>query len=258
MKEEREGPKIGAVEEPKIEAVEDEPKIEAEEGPAIAGGEEPEPAAEAPLELGADGEAEPQQDREDVAEDRLELDRMEVRPTPGKEEGQEEGGEAEEVILEMPQRKEPARPNILAMLADHWIWIVACLLGLSAVSAVLLFVLMPEGGTPDEMKRGKRVHVVSASLGGEYYVRFNLWGPFREPEGQAVLRESMPKIRHDLILSGGRPEVARAIQENDLYFLEKHILGIVSRETGIPMGELDLKGLSVTRYSDEAEVAGEG
>ncbi len=241
MKEEREGPEIEA------EAVEEEPKIEVVEAPALE--------AEVESEAGAEGEAEPQEDLEAVVEDRLELDRMEVRQPPGKE---EEPGETEEVILEMPRRKAPERrKSIFAVLVDHWIWVVACLVGLSVVSAALLFVLMPERGVSRQVKLGKRVHAVSASLGGEYYVRFNLWGPFRDAAGQALLRESMPKIRHALIVSGSRPEVARAIRENDLYYLEKLVLGIVSRETGIPIGRLDLKGLSVTRYSDETEVEGD-
>jgi hypothetical protein len=120
-----------------------------------------------------------------------------------------------------------------------------------------LFVLAPKGEQHEEVKLGRRVHVVNASLGGEHYVNFNLWGPFRDAKGQAALRRGMPKIKHDLILSGGRPEVARAILENDLYFLERHILEIVSNATGVPIDQLDLKGLSVTRYSDDAEVGGE-
>ncbi len=142
-------------------------------------------------------------------------------------------------------------------MADYWIWVVALLLGLSVVSAALLFVSAPEEER-EEVKLGRRVHVVTASLGGEHYVRFNLWGPFRDAKGQGALRRGMPKIKHDLIFSGGRPEVAQAILENDLYFLERHILEIVSDATGIRVDQLDLKGLSVTRYSDEAEVGEEG
>ena len=98
------------------------------------------------------------------------------------------------------------------------------------------------------------MRVVSASLGGEYYVSFNLWGPFGDPKGEEALQSGMPKIKHDLILSGTHSEVARSIQERDLYFLEKHILKIVSNATGIPVEKLDLKGLSVTPYSDEEAI----
>ena len=205
-----------------------------------------------------EGEPDPELDLEDSIEDGLELDRMEVKPA--EETPQEPAEEEEAVIIEppVPAQEEVARPGVLALLADYWIWVVALLLGMSVVSAALLFVSAPKEEQREEVKLGRRVHVVTASLGGEHYVRFNLWGPFRDPKGQAALRRGMPKIKHDLIFSGGRPEVATSIQENDLYFLEQHILEIVSNATGIPVDQLDLKGLSVTRYSDETEVGEEG
>jgi hypothetical protein len=275
MKEEKEAGKPEVVEETRLEAVE-EPGPEPVEGAQLETIEEspPEPAEGTQLEAveepppepaeeaespkpEKEGEPDPEQDPEDSIEDGLELDKMEVKPA---EETPEEPAEEEEaVIIEPPVavQEEAERTGVLALLADYWIWMVALLLGLSVVSAALLFVSAPEEQR-EEVKLGRRVHVVNASLGGEHYVRFNLWGPFRDAKGQASLQRGMPKIKHDLILSGGRPEVGRSILENDLYFLERHILEIVSNATGIPVDQLDLKGLSVSRYSDEAEVEEEG
>ncbi len=260
-----EEPQLETVEEPTLEAVEgpkteevEEPRPELVEGPKTDVDREPESEVAEPPKPEKEGEPEPEEGHEGNIVDGLELDRMEVKPA---EEMPQEPVEAEEaVIIEppVPEQKEAARPKVLALLADYWIWMVAFLLGLSVVSTALLFVSAPKGGPEDEVKLGKRVHVVTASLGGEHYVRFNLWGPFRDAKGQAALRRGMPRIKHDLIFSGGRPEVVRSIQENDLYFLERHILEIVSNATGIPVGRLDLKGLSVTRYSDEAEVEERG
>lgn len=236
------------------EAAEGTPLLALEE----PGGREPESMEAEPPRPEKQGKPDPDLDVEDSIEDRLELDRMEVKPA---EETPQEPAEVEEaVIIEppVPAQEEAARPGVLALLADYWIWVVALLLGMSVVSAALLFVSAPKEEQRNEVKLGRRVHVVTASLGGEHYVRFNLWGPFRDAQGQAALRRGMPKIKHDLILSGGRSEVARSIQENDLYFLERHILEIVSDATGIPVDQLDLKGLSVTRYSDEAEGGEEG
>jgi hypothetical protein len=218
-----------------------------------------------PAELEAVEGREPEEAPEENVQDRLELDRMEVKeaeeiPQEQAEEAAEAPAETEgEVIIEPPatSQEEAARPGILAMLAGYWVWIVAFLLGLACVSAALLFLAAPEV-EQEEVMLGRRVHEVTASLGGEHYVHFNLWGPFRDAKGQEALRRGMPKIKHDLIFSGGRPEVVRSIQENDLYFLERHILDIVGRATGIPTDQLDLKGLSVTRYSDETEVGEEG
>jgi len=268
MKEEEEGkpeavedPRPGPTEGTQLEAVE-EPRLESDKEPPLQAVEEPrdrepEPEEAEPPKPEKEGEPDPELDLEDSIEDGLELDRMEVKPA---EEMPQEPVEAEEaVIIEPPEpaQEDARRPGILALLADYWIWVVAFLLGMSVVSAALLFVSAPEEER-EEVKLGRRVHVVTASLGGEHYVSFNLWGPFRDAKGQAALRRGMPKIKHDLIFSGGRPEVARSILENDLYFLERHILEIVSNATGIPVDQLDLKGLSVTRYSDEAEVGEEG
>jgi hypothetical protein len=183
---------------------------------------------------------------------------MEVKQVPEPEEAPQEVVEPEVAEPEVPEEEEPARPNLLAVLAGYWIWILAILVGLSVVSAVLLVLMTPEGAVRKEVKLGKRVHVITASLGGEHYVRFNLYGPFRDSKGQAALKRGMPKIKHDLIVSGGDPRVVTSIEEKDLYFLEDHILAIVGNATGIPVEELDLKGLSISRYSDEREVEGGG
>lgn len=248
MKEGEQKGKPEAVEDPQLEAVED-PQLEAVEEPGTNGGLEPESEAGEPPEPQTEGG--PGWERS--IEDGLELDRMDVKRAEGIP--QEPVDEEEAVIIEppVPVQEDSGRPGILALLADYWILMIALLLGLSVVSAALLFLSVPEGER-EEVKLGRRVHVVNASLGGEHYVRFNLWGPFRDAKGQAALERGMPKIKHDLIISGGRPEVAQAILENDLYFLERHILEIVSNATDIAADQLDLKGLSVTRYSDEAEV----
>lgn len=249
-----EGSEIETIEEPKVEAVE-EPDSQAVEGPAVEAASEPEPEAIDPSKLEGDVKPESEGGEEEEVAEGLELDRMEVQPASEAQEEEPERAEPEEVEPQESEAEKPARPNFLALLADHWILIVAFLVGLSVVSAAFVFIMTPREG-PGKAKLGARMHVISASLGGEHYVRFNLWGPFRDPEGEEVLRRGLPKVKHDLILSGSDPDVARSIQENDLYFLEKHILKIVSDSTGIPLGELDLKGLFVTRYSDEAEVEG--
>ena len=256
MKEEKEDPLLEEGEEPKLEAVE-EPRAEGVEETEAEEIEEPGIEAvdtsrieddERPVNEGGEKEAV-------EVEDGLELDRMVVQPASEAQEEEPEGAKLEEVEPPVTEAEEPARPSVLALLADHWMLIVVFLVGVSLVWAAFVFIMMPQKG-PTEVKRGAPMHVISASLGGEHYVRFNLWGPFRDPEGEAVLRRGLPKVKHDLIVSGSQPEVTRSIQENDLYFLEKHILQIVSDATGVPIGELDLKGLFVTRYSDEAEVEG--
>lgn len=293
MKEDREVPENAAGEEPGIEPVE-EPEIEAVEAPhPLAGresagqaGEEADAAAvkgtevggleaseesvdrEPPVEVGdepsveavdmsrLEGEATPKGNghRKDGAEDSLELDRMEVRPTVGVAD-EEERPDTGAVEPEAPAEERPARPVPFVLFARHWVWILGSVLIVAAISLALFLILTPPRVSVAP-KAGEGVHVVSASLGGEHYVRFNLWGPFGGEEGKEALERSLPKIRHDLILSGARPDVVRSIQENDLYFLEKHILGIVSHATGIRVERLDLKGLSVTRYSDQEEVSG--
>jgi hypothetical protein len=260
MKEEDQEGKAEEVEEPRTGPIEGagfeedkEHSILAVEAPG-AMKESPDSDAAGRPEPETAGDPEPEEGQEGGVEEGLELDRMEVKPA--EEVPEEPVEEAEAVIIEpkAPEEEDVKGPKLIDLLAAHWIWIAAFLLGLAVVSAALLYLLAPEAEQPEEAKLGKRVHVIDASLGGEHYVRFNLWGPFRDARGQAALERGLPKVKHDLILTGGRPEVVRSIQENDLYFLEKYILEIVSNATGIPVGRLDLKGLSVSRYSDEAEV----
>jgi hypothetical protein len=236
MKEERDAPKIEAVDAPEIQAAQEH-------------GSE---AASSPK-AGTDGKGVPASGQGQIG-DGLELDRMEVKPAV--ETGNEEEGEAGTFEPAVVEQKVSARPRFLVLLADHWIWLVAFLLGLLFVSALLWFALAYRG-RPEAARSGRGVQVITASLGGEHYVRFKLLGPFRDSEGQEALRRWLPKIRDRLILSGGEPEVVSSIHNNDFKFLKKYILGIVSQVTGIPVEELDLEGLSVTRYSDEAEIGGE-
>jgi hypothetical protein len=245
------GPKGEPEEDPKLEAV-DEPEPEGQ-----TGGSGPEVEAVEQPATKAEKQAEPHADPRGESEDSLELDRMEVRPVAGvREEVTPEAKEVQPLLTEMSQ---PARPSLPALLHDHWILILGLLLGLFVVSAASLFLLSPRHAprqATSQAPREEGMQVITASLGGEHYVRFNLWGPFRDPERQEALMRGLPKVKNDLILSGGDPEVARAIQENDLVFLERHILRVVSNATRIPEAEMDLKGLAVTRYSDEAELRG--
>lgn len=232
-----------------------EPKVEPVDEPSTGEGRHPETLGTAEAEDRAGPASNPERGGARLSADGLELDRMEVRLLAGIQDP-EEPLDTQAVRSGVPEEEASVRANVLAILSRHWIWIAGFLLGLAAVSLTLLFALTPGDG-PTDPEAGIRVRAVSASLGGEHYVRFNLWGPFDGPKGEEVLMRAMPKIRHDLILSGGRPEVARSIQENDLYFLKKHILEIVGLATGIEVGRIDLKGLSVVRYSDEEELKGE-
>jgi hypothetical protein len=256
-------PAVEALEEPGIEAVQ-EPKVEAvlgpgagaEQGVRVSEGErvEAERTGESGSEEGrqAGGEG----DAQESLEDGIELDRMEVQRAAEAQEEVPEKTEDEEREPRVAEEGEAPRPGLLALLAAHWMWIMGGLLALLLVSAAFLLVLAPREDRV-EVVAGSRMHVVTASLGGQHYVRFNLWGPFHDPKGEEALQRGLPKVKHDLILSGSSAEVARSIQENDLYSLEKHILEIVSDATAIPVAELDLKGLFVTRYSDEAELQSE-
>jgi hypothetical protein len=180
---------------------------------------------------------------------------MEVKAAVQVPEGRvEDGGQSAEAEA---THTEPVLANLLLMLKAHWVRMAAFLLVLSLVLAAL-WVARNHGEWLGAGKSVTSLHAVTASLGGEHYVHFRLRGPFRDEAGKAVLKRAMPRIRDDLILSGGQPEIARSIADDDMNYLRRHILGIVSLATGIPVEELDVKGLSVTRYSDEAGVEGGG
>ena len=90
---------------------------------------------------------------------------MEVRPAEEMpEEGPEEDIENGEVEPLVSQVEESVPPDFLALLSRCWIWVVAFLFGLSAVSVALLLVLTSREEGPAKGKLEMGLHEVSASL----------------------------------------------------------------------------------------------
>ncbi len=185
-------------------------------------------------------------------EEGLELDRMEVQPVT--EHPDEAGeGETEPSEPDLPAGEVAEEEEDEAPFLDYKVLLLAGLLLLGIVSAGFWLLFAGRSPAPPVAPpRGRSVHVIKASLGGEYYVHFNLSGPFRDPEGERRLERSLPKIRNELILWGTQPEVMKWVRENDVYSLGRRILEAVSETTGIPVEKLKLRGLAVMKYSDEA------
>lgn len=213
---------------------EDPPRIEPVDVPELEPGEEAETGAPEDPKGESESAAEPPAGRHGPPDRPLELD-----------------------LEAVPERPESVGPNLLERLRKNWILGVALLLGLT-VPAVVLWLLLAHREGPASDVPGTCLDAVTASLGGEHYLRFSLCGPFDISRVRASLGRAMPKIRHELILSAGRPDVAKSIEEADLELLKRHILGIVGDATGIPVEEMDLRGLSLIRTSDEEEVAAGG
>jgi hypothetical protein len=213
---------------------EDPPRIEPLNVPELEGGEEAESGIPEDSTGGRESGAEPPIGRQGPPDRPLELD-----------------------LEAVPGHPQSPRPNLAQRLRRNWIRGVALLFGLTVVSA-MVWLLLAHRDRPAADGPGTCLDAVTASLGGEHYLRFILCGPFRDSGARDSLRRVMPKIRHELILSGGRPDVAKSIEEADLEFLKRHILGIVGDATGIPVEKMGLRGLSLIRTSDEAEVAAGG
>jgi flagellar basal body-associated protein FliL len=92
---------------------------------------------------------------------------------------------------------------------------------------------------------GRIVYEIATSVGGEHDVRFTLSVPFRSDAEKNDLMQKLPSINHELYMSGSRADVARSIEQKDLYTLRKHIVNMVHALTGVPTEALDVEALSV-------------
>lgn len=182
MKEDREGPEGDKGEEAGVEPLE-EPEIEVVEEPRPLTGREPEgwgggetgvagveetesegvgaserrvvsELASGARGKGADEEIDPSRlegepfaergkDWTAEAEDSLELDRMEVRPTVGIMD-EEVGSDGETGEPAAQEEGGPDRAHFLVILSRYWIWVVGFLVVITASSLALWFVSLPE------------------------------------------------------------------------------------------------------------------
>lgn len=124
---------------------------------------------------------------------------------------------------------------------------LACLLVASCV--FLCYLLLPKISMPEMGSRPERVGAIvyqfSCPIGDRHYVRFKLSVPFKDNKEKADLMRKLPKIKHQLLISGNRPDVAESIERKDIDTLKQHILKGVHDITGVPIGQLDLQGLSL-------------
>ena len=185
----------------------------------------------------------------DKAKEGLELDKLKVAPgtTPPPETprfaGRQDKGEA-------PGRIEATLRNILVFVSEKRIFICAFLAALVVASAVVYLFLTKiswDGVGSGDIYVGRIVYVVSSSIADRHDVRFKLSIPFKDNKEKADLMQKLPRIKHELSISGSRHNVAPSIEQKDLKALKKHILKIVSDLTGVPIGELHLDELTLDR-----------
>ena len=149
---------------------------------------------------------------------------------------------------EASPRKTSTFRNIFLPVSKRKLWVGAVLAGLLVGSGVVYLAL--KDASWDE--RGSRAHYIgrivyeiATSMGGEHDVRFTLSLPFRSDAEKNDLMQKMPSIKHELSMSGGRPDVARSIEQKDLHTLRKYIVNMVHALTGVPTEVLNVEALSV-------------
>jgi hypothetical protein len=149
---------------------------------------------------------------------------------------------------EVSRRRVSTIRSILVFVSKEKIFICAFLAGLLVASPVVYLSLTrsssDRAGSGDGYV-GSIVYVVSSSIAERHHVRFKLSIPFSDNKEKARLMQKLSTIKHELSISGSRPDVAKSIEQKDLKTLKKHILKIVNEVTGVSTKELHLKELAL-------------
>ena len=179
---------------------------------------------------------------EDLELDKLDVSSMTVPPAkiPRFERKRDKG--------EVSRRRVSTIRSILVFVSKEKIFICAFLAGLLVASPVVYLSLTrsssDRAGSGDGYV-GSIVYVVSSSIAERHHVRFKLSIPFSNNKEKTGLMQKLPTIKHELSISGSRPDMAQSIEQKDLKTLKKQILKIVNDVTGVPTKELHLEELTL-------------
>jgi hypothetical protein len=178
----------------------------------------------------------------------LELDKLDVLPPPIRSDEITPFPQTQDKGKVSDRRKGLTLGNLLAFVSKEKLFILAFLSGaLIALPVVYLSLTRSSSdraGSGDGYV-GSIVYEVSSSIAERHHVRFKLSIPFSDNKEKARLMQELSKIKHELSISGSRPDVAKSIEQKDLKTLKKHILKIVNEVTGVSTKELHLKELAL-------------
>ena len=177
----------------------------------------------------------------------IELDKIEVpsKTTPSRATPPSAKTESEPEVSPI---KTSTFRNIFLLVSKRNLFVGAVLASLLVGSGVVYLALKDASLDKRESGAyytGRIVYKIATSIGGEHDVRFTLSVPFRSDAEKNDLMQKLPSIKHELSMSGSRPDVARSIEHKDLHTLRKHIVDMVHALTGVPTEALNVEALSV-------------
>ena len=184
-----------------------------------------------------------------VTETGLELDKLDI-PSGTMGPGEVSASPAKQDKGKVSDGKGLKLWNLLSFVAKEKLFIFAFLAGVFVALPVVYVSLTRSSsdrpGSGDGYV-GSIVYEVSSSIAERHHVKFKLSIPFSDNKEKARLMQKLPTIKHELSISGSRPDVAQSIEKKDIKTLKKHILKIVNEVTGVSTRELHLKELALDR-----------
>ena len=188
-------------------------------------------------------------ENKNVTETGLELDKLDISPDAMRP------GEVNALPPTLDKGKVSVRKglklgNLLAFVAKEKLCILAFLAGV-VVALPVVYVSLTRSSS-DRARSGDGyvgsiVYEISSSIAGRHHVKFKLSIPFSDNKEKRRLMQKLPTIKHEVSISGSRPDVTQSIEKKDVKALKKIILKIVNEVTGVSTKELHLKELALDR-----------
>ncbi len=180
-------------------------------------------------------------------EEGLELDKLDTSPQPAKtSEAVTPANDESEAEVQPSPKKAGNFFKGLADIAKDKAFIISIVAGV-VISALVLLVPLKKlflgAGSPDVEPVGKIVYAVSSYLGFRHNIKFRLSIDYVNMEERRAFMQKLPKLKEALASTGNLPEVKKAVKENNLNFLEKHVLTLIHDTTGATPARLHIEQL---------------
>ena len=185
----------------------------------------------------------------DVTETGLELDKLNI-PSGAMGPGESTGLPPTQDKGKVSDKKRFKLGKLLAFVAKEKLFILAFLAGV-VIALPVVYVSLTRSSSdragPGDGYVGSVVYEVSSSIAERHHVKFKLSIPFSDKKEKARLMQKLPTVKHELSISGSRPDVAQSIEKRDVKALKQLILKIVNEVTGVSPEVLHLKELALDR-----------
>ena len=126
------------------------------------------------------------------------------------------------------------------------LFVLTVLIALFGAMTLVLYHYREEIHIPEFFKESSRV--AGEGVGCSFvtniegkHLRLKFLIPSRDRREQAEIERIVPKIKHDLLMSMGRPEIERQFENRDFSAVRTHLLNIVNSHSNTPVEHVYLE-----------------